>query len=200
MNLQLKSLTLLALMLMLSASFTACKKGDNDPGLSLKSRSGRLTGKWSLTKGLNKVSYDGEIKTYTYDNGKYTITDGSPNLVTGTYTYDINFEKNGAFSLDFTEIINGNLYSTTIKGLWSWMGKNKNQDLKAKETLLLTETSYVSSFSGSSYTTTWQNPVLREAWILDKLSDKEMVVKFKSSVNDDGDTVSLDVSFTFTKK
>ena len=46
----------LLLILALVAAFTSCKKGENDPFLSLKSRKGRLAGDWivkSATYTLN---------------------------------------------------------------------------------------------------------------------------------------------------
>jgi hypothetical protein len=45
-----KSLILLATAMLAAASFTGCKKGEEDPGLSLRSRAGRFEGTWALVE------------------------------------------------------------------------------------------------------------------------------------------------------
>ncbi len=61
-----KSLALAAVVLVSGASFTACKKGENDPGLSLSSRKSRLVGEWTLSKGEDKSTSGSSTTTTTF--------------------------------------------------------------------------------------------------------------------------------------
>lgn len=50
---------------------SSCKKGENDPFLSLRSRKARVTGEWKLTKGTvtetdnSRGTTNSEVTTYT---------------------------------------------------------------------------------------------------------------------------------------
>lgn len=58
---------------------TSCKKGAEDPGISFKSRDGRLKGVWKLTK------FDG---TYSNDNGQTQDGNVTTDTKNSTYTFD----------------------------------------------------------------------------------------------------------------
>lgn len=61
-----------------SLTFSSCKKGEDDPVVSLKTRKDRFTNTWVLTKyEKNGVNQDISGSTYTYDvfnNGTLTQT------------------------------------------------------------------------------------------------------------------------------
>jgi len=169
----------------------------------LKSRTARLTGKWSLTHGvLRKKSTDGILETTTFDNGSMVYTNGSSDAETGTYVWTFSFEKNGTYEFNQTIKIDTLIQTINQTGVWSWLGKNKNknQDLKNKEVLVIAPTSATYNFSGTIYTGTMSNPDFREGLILDKLSSKEMIIQYKTSANHQGETMDSDVSYTFTKE
>ena len=52
-----KLLLLGAAAMVLVANLSSCKKGENDPFLSLKSRKARLCGEWTVTKSEGTSSY-----------------------------------------------------------------------------------------------------------------------------------------------
>jgi len=100
--------------------FTACKKGEDDPFLSLKSRDARLRGEWKLVKAY-ALDFDGTEGMF--DGHFYTVTQ-SGNIV-DQYVFDLayTFEKGGKSKL--VTIKNEESYS--IEGLWSWQNTNKKK-------------------------------------------------------------------------
>jgi hypothetical protein len=42
--------------LVVASSFTACKKGDEDPGFTLKSRKGRLSQEWKVANYSSEIT------------------------------------------------------------------------------------------------------------------------------------------------
>jgi len=77
-------------------TFTSCKKGEDDPGLSFRSRKARFTNTWVLTKyEKNGAAQDISGTTYTYDvfnNGSLTrIVDGT------VFGFATRTEKNGSW-------------------------------------------------------------------------------------------------------
>ncbi|MFH2142767.1 MAG: hypothetical protein ABIJ97_10110 [Bacteroidota bacterium] len=120
---------------------TSCKKGENDPFISLKSRNARLVGEWKISE--STVS---NTSNYTYDGSTYTQTTstvGSENVndisytstetvtetftvgsnstttittTTGTGTISTNkitFEKDGVFKMEEIKTIN---FKETVEG------------------------------------------------------------------------------------
>ena len=52
-------------------NLTSCKKGDNDPGMSLKGRKGRLAGEWTLITSERTGSGKDEVCDYNPDTQNY---------------------------------------------------------------------------------------------------------------------------------
>jgi hypothetical protein len=90
---QMKKLTKAVLaILVVASSITACKKGEDDPALSLRSRDSRLTGEWTL------VSMEKTVNGTTASSN----VDGLGNATTNNTT------------LDYTEKVDGSIKSVTI--------------------------------------------------------------------------------------
>jgi len=119
--------------------FNSCKKYEEGPLLSLRSKNARLTGEWvlkeykyirttnegSTTRTLNGsvMTYSGKVYNYYYN--EYVDT-------TYTYTYSLNFtvEKDGTYK--WVEIEEGE--ADDLTSYWSWLdGKS------GKEQILLYE-------------------------------------------------------------
>ena len=128
-----KSLALAAVVLVSGASFTACKKGENDPGIPLASRKGRLVGEWKVTAGVVKSSSGGVTQTETYTETGKTTTYSSGGSLTATWSQTLTIEKDGTFLMTESETPQGgNTTTSTIKGRWMFAGKNKDAELKNK--------------------------------------------------------------------
>lgn len=157
-----KKLTLLLSTAIVMASFvTSCKKGDGDPGLSLRSRKARLVGEWKVTsyEDNSKTTSGGNVteNNTTLSNGTYKdVTKSGTNSYTeeGTGEYKITFEKDYTFKIVYTYTVSKVTFSDgtnttsttlnpvetttiTIEGSWSFAGKDKAGEYKNKERVLL---------------------------------------------------------------
>lgn len=142
-------------------NLTSCKKGENDPGLSLKSRTSRLTGEWEVDKEktdyINTSSYDGSSNSSsgstTINGNSLTIIDDGESSIGTINEYSVTFEKDGTFEivLNYTltesEDFFGDKRTTTTfitskeSGSWSFAGKDKDAEYKNKERVILNTTS-----------------------------------------------------------
>jgi len=114
----------------LSLSFVGCKKGENDPFISLKSRDGRITGTWKLSNvdqsNENTTNSSGKIVSTTttekYDGTNWTSSGFGP-ANTFPFSYEITIEKDGTWSS--IEIDDGDTKEES--GYWSWTDSKKNK-------------------------------------------------------------------------
>ncbi len=190
--------------LALVANLTSCKKGENDPFLSLHSRKARLAGDWTVTKkettdvshqtsfGMDYItttstSYDGTTETGT---SSFVLTSGgssTSNVVTpSTYTEVYTFVKDGTFTHTTTHS-NGDKSAQT--GTWMFLGKNKDAKLKNKEaiTVSITSNSYT---SGSTTTTSTSTGYDGTVYLIDELKNKEIVFIENTSYTDSDNIVN----------
>lgn len=177
---------LLATVLLFAFAFQSCKKGENDPFISLKSRDARLTGTWELasySKERNSttttdVSSSETVKTETYSGSlvTQTVTSSSSSSSkvytdsdTWSYSETLTIEKDGTYKL---EVIEDDV-SDTETGYWWWVDGKKNK--------------IGVSLDGTVY-------------ILDRLAGDEMVVveNYELKTVDDGEVESITVTNEYT--
>lgn len=103
-----KTFFLLALSLFLILPFQSCKKGEDDPFISFRSRKARVVGEWTVKEIL--------------DNGKPSPLDGE---------IKIEFKKDGTGKITNTE----NNITTSSSMRWDFLGGNG--DFKKKERLFI---------------------------------------------------------------
>ncbi len=191
--------------------FTGCKKGENDPFLTLKSRTARLTNDWKLSSEdyttVQTGTWFGSDYTtttlYSFDgtSEKQTITTsqgGSSTTSSNSYTYslEISFEKDGTYKK--TEINDGN--ATITEGNWIWMSKNKDKKLKNKEAIVMTVTKYTDK-DGNVTTYDGKSNMADNIFVFDKLASDELVIALDySSVDSNGYIYSMTGTQTFSKK
>ncbi len=188
--------------------FTGCKKGENDPFLSLKSRTGRLAQEWKLSsEDYTTVSKTGSVTTtehYTYDGSIETITttytlsgNSSTSTATKTYSKETTFDKDGTYKE--TEINDGD--ATTTEGTWMWVKKNKDNGLKNQEAIVMFITKQTDSNGDTETYDGKSNIALNGIVVFDKLASDEVIMKYDfTNTNSDGDTYSMTGTQTFTKK
>lgn len=207
-----KKLLLLGVTAMiLVTNLSSCKKGENDPFLSLKSRKARLTGEWTVT---NIVEANSEVNSAnpflstttsgSYANGILTevTTNTSSGFVTQTSTEEITttyeFLKDGTYiqtnvHSSFTDVISGN---------WIFMGKNKTQELKNKESIMLYITKFVQTDNnGVSQTITATGiDAVADVFVIDQLKSKEIVLIDENSSVQGSTTNTNKTTYTLTAK
>ncbi len=177
-------------------ALTGCKKGQNDPFLSLKSRKARISGEWVLSSGTVTDTYttggttDTEISTYT---GSSITTNGS----TVSYTEKLTIEKDGTFESSIVQ--DGNTF--TVTGNWFFSGKSKDAELKNKEAIIFSETQYVST-SGNTVSTSQYVGLYGDQMILiDQLKNKELIFSGSYTYSDTGgDSGSYSYEKTYEKQ
>ncbi len=204
-----KILVLSLSVLALVANLTSCKKGENDPMLSLHTRKARVVGVWTLTKSestdVNTNSSGTTTNTYSYDGTTETGTQTSTNnggtsVTTPTipqiYTLTIEFKKDRTY-LETYSLPDGSKY--TANGDWNFVGKNKSLKLKNKEAICLLEKSNSNSSNGTTQTTNYTG-LSGSILVIDQLKNKEMIIIDESTSTSNGSTSSYSSKMTLTNK
>lgn len=203
-----KTISLGLVLLIFASVFVGCKKGENDPFMSLLSRKARLTGVWNLTSAdYDYTTVNGSNTTvygYSYDGTQMTRTvDGTG--TTYDYSEEITIEKDGTFKVvtkeeedywdDVAQEMKTGTNTETVSGLWYFVDGNKELDVKNKERVefLMTDykevdpdgDTYECEYSGKS------NPNVM-IMLLDRLANKEITMLYDEeySVGGDGNTKS----------
>jgi len=160
-----------------------CKKGPNDPAISLKSRDARITATWKLVKiEGTRQSVDGSgdayTITYAYDGTTYTASQ-SGYTESGTGAFEMTIEKDGLAKSKESYTPNGgsaNVVSGDNK--WYWWSNDDNKS-----------SIYIMVYGGNLFSS--------GLYVVDQLKSKELVLNYKFSENDNGDLYSADVFYTF---
>jgi hypothetical protein len=191
---------------MLSSVVTlnSCKKGADDPAISLRSRTARLTGKWTISAGTeNSVSVNGgNTSTSTTTINSTTITQVSNNTTTtGTIAYTVEFVKDGTYTMTRNETYTGYSYNVTSTGTWNFVAGGN--DLKNKEAIILTEknSTRVSSYGTSSNTNVSSSTAssYAEKWIITRLANSELVVTANDNSVNGSNSDNNTVTYTFVQ-
>lgn len=173
-----KRLIILSLALVTGLSISSCKKGENDPALSLKSRNARITGEWALTNISGDFftkweNSDGTVNTYkqsvTFDDGKITVTDEDGSTGTFDYTLNLTMDDNQDLQIYnyFSDGVDFEEYDHQDQ--WYWL-----DGVKKKTQINLPGFSEITFFS------------FDDALVLDRLTNKELHLKIdtKSFMDD----------------
>jgi hypothetical protein len=159
---------LIAIIIAGMSTVTSCKKGENDPFLSLRSRKARITGEWKLSQGTITSSFtSGSLSgssTQIY-TGSTCTSDGN----TYSYSENLTIKKDGTYEVVIVD--DGFVY--TVKGLWFFAGKIKDLDIKNKEAVVFSEQQY----NESGYSETYKGLYGGDVMIIDQLKNKEIIFK-----------------------
>ncbi len=157
----------------------SCKKGENDPGLSLSSRKARISGEW------NVASYESASKTVDGSDSWENISSFNGTTITGTWKqtvggtttsgndpdittvslFDFIINKDGTYTMNRnwvtvssgTDVWTGFDYTATEtatyteSGSWSFVGKAKDE-YKNKERVVMNATSTTSTSQTTTVT------------------------------------------------
>lgn len=169
-----KRLVILGMSLVMGLTIASCKKGENDPAISLKSRDSRITGEWEL-KNISgdfitqSENVDGEIETFkqsiSYNNGVITVTDDDGNTESSQYLFQLDISKDQNFTLLNKITYDDNDFEEySINEQWYWLDGVKN-----KSQIFLPGFNEVTFFGYD------------DALIVDRLTNKEMHLKINTS-------------------
>ncbi|MDP2176255.1 MAG: hypothetical protein Q8K70_10145 [Bacteroidota bacterium] len=147
----------------------SCKKGENDPGLSFRSRDKKIVGEWTVESFENyNLNQNGNSKTeikQTYSGLTITTTNttgSQTNTAVGTTSYKGNLTINKDGTAVYTEVSTFTNSSTTrtFNGTWMWGNSKKN-----KSELFLNFASFNSQL------------ILAQSFRIDELRNKKIVLK-----------------------
>lgn len=190
-----KNLKIGAALVGLTLLAVGCKKGENDPFLSLKTRKARLCQEWSMETGSGQYLSGTQGQFNGSDEGIVEIKDGvrtekrynNDSLIlsrTGKFEQTLIFNKDYTFERhEISYYENGNLqYDEVTRGSWAFVGQSKDEDFKNKERISIIETYYAYksyeedgsllndySYSGSEID-------YSEFMTLDRLSSKDLSI------------------------
>ena len=166
--------------LVVATSLVGCKKGEEDPFLSLRSRKARITNTWELSQRVSEYSESGDVSTTTTDyvDGVATREDSDGDITTWNQTTEVEILKDGTYKI--TSNYDDDL--STEEGIWIFAGGAG--DVKNKEQILFQTTKYVDSDGdGSQYGV---STGFDEQYDIVRLKGNEMILEYTS--NDfDGD-------------
>ena len=199
------TVSLLLSALVIAGSFSGCKKGENDPFLSLRSRKSRLEGNWVIVKeevsetNINASTteiiqsvYDGKMKITTTTTTVGTIS--TTVIDTLKYTFNFDIKKDGNYKI--TAANENKIDIVTTEGTWLFLGKSKLNDLKNKEAILLTTTKQVVSSNPVANSVNYEG-LNGLTIVIDALKNKEMMtIVEENSSNEDGLTSSKKLTKT----
>lgn len=160
-------------------AFTSCKKGENDPFLSLRSRKSRVAGEWKVTSAKGSQIETGSSPynySWTFDGASYVETDASGST-TMPRTMNYTFDKDGSYT--YEDNINGSIYKSS--GTWNFM--EGVGEAKKKSQLVLREESYTSPNSSSNHEGSTAYDISYE---IDELRNNKMVLKVKVTYSFNG--------------
>jgi hypothetical protein len=162
----------------ISSTIVSCKKGENDPFLSLRSRKARLTGEWKVTGYETKeTDSDGDSYSESLNGSIITVTDinngGTPDVSTYVFTSSITFNKD----YTFTQIQTYGDSKIERSGNWAFGLKSKEGDIKKKETVVLSvlKETYTNT-SSTSINTDTSFDEYTIIYFIDQLKNKEIVL------------------------
>ena len=183
-----------------------CKKGDNDPLISLRTRKQRLSGEWKMTEG----TWSEADTTWTYDG---TNLIKSVSGVAGDpleVTYEYEFETDNKFKSSVVTNFPAGWFGVgtaaftrteSIDGGWNWAGGDNDSRYKSKLLLLSEIIQTVNSNDGSNIDATnieGQNEGI--VYDLDELRHDKMVWKYDKDISTVTGIVSSEGTLTFEKQ
>ncbi|MFN6943748.1 MAG: hypothetical protein ACK4ND_02290 [Cytophagaceae bacterium] len=131
-----KTIIVLAVLVAPLFFLNSCRKGEEDPAISLRSRDARLTGNWVLANFSGTATeiddYDMQIYfTYSYSNGILTETIISSSFGDDRWSYIYNatmtINKNGTMNMSVTDRSSGLTEYIETNDSWYWLDSGKNK-------------------------------------------------------------------------
>lgn len=152
-----KKIILFAIVILGIAAVPSCKKGEDDPFISFRSRDARITAKWKLVS-LEEVSIVNGNTISRVLNGSILTSSTGGVSSTNSYSKEMEIKSDGTFNT--TTIFDGEI--NTFSLFWYWYNdtnKKSSIDLDAtyvidrlshNELVLRSERTSTSQFDGST--------------------------------------------------
>lgn len=192
--------------LVLIGTILGCKKGDNDPVFSIKSRKARLTGEWTVKSAVwsvNDTTWTLVDSTLTMNDGVTEETRKAKIILAYTNLGDYTHEEEITYPEDYPDSsLAGNTCATVESGAWNFTGgagdtRTKSQLLHLNSKQEFSCQNQVGNSNISTVSTTGQT--IGVVYTIDRLTDKELILKYDEVVNTPGAQISKKGEFNLTK-
>ncbi|MDI1355575.1 MAG: hypothetical protein PSX36_11685 [bacterium] len=191
----------LCLLISISLFLTTCKKGEDDPLLSLRTRKARVEGDWMLESATVNLEFINFTQNTRLAENLYlqgpslvgTEINGTvPYQVSYLFLLSVKFDKKGGFRLK--ETFSNNVIEAS--GIWDFdygLGPDKR---KEELTISLTDVS-----SGSTGSHIFNQFGTTFSYKIKELRNKKMVLKVSALTysNKNGEEDTMSAEFTFTQ-
>lgn len=197
-----KNMQILLCSLLIAGTFSGCKKGEDDPALSLYSRKARLAGEWTLKQRTLKYVEQGMYSSFSltsvYADGLVNETvimaetpwPADTNQSSFAYAQTNTFEKDGSYQ----EVTVGPNGTSTEEGVWSFIKKSQQNDLQNKEAILLTPRKITGKYNNEIIAGSYHPKV----YVLKQLKNKHMTWTSATSTGSaNWGLQSMDATYTF---
>lgn len=196
--------------LVVSMLVPSCKKGEEDPYFSLRSRKNRLVGVWELD--AYSLTRDfGNIRSVSFDAdaGQVVIIDEDSLEVRRNFTWRIEFDREGGYKAIETERFAVDTVETpfqftetrTTEGQWEFTGGN-GEPSKSQLLLLPTVFSTTRSNQGANIQIqTIDGQIEGVLWNIDRLASNELWLGYEvvKAVAFDQETETVSLRFKKTE-
>lgn len=164
-------------MVLLGTISFGCRKTEDDPLFSLRTRKGRVAGEWKVTSAQGiyaETPVNGNTTTtkWNLDGSTMTETDEFGYVTTAPRTVEYVFERDGTFTITDTE--NGAV--STVKGRWNF--NEGAGEAKAKTQLVIFNTEIIDTsgtYTASGYSAQYTFDII-------ELRHKKMVLKYLNDI------------------
>ena len=175
--------TLLLLIIFLGLTLVSCRKGEDDPAFSLRSRKARVEGKWRILEGKVIIT-EVNFSNFTRNNDSYILKPtsyeytflGVNNIIytaSGFYSLNLDCSKDGEFILKER----AGSYIFESEGNWNFNTKSGNK--KSKEYLNL---SIKHTTKGTSTGVLFNQGDINFNYHIKELRNKRMVLEAQGDV------------------
>lgn len=179
-----------------------CKKGDEDPRVSFRSRKARLTGEWLMKSGNASINFISIVdppynQNLSFDGSKVelnqTETSGPGIVYIGAYSLALTIKKDGTFN--FRENFAGDVLEAN--GRWNF--EYGSGDVKNKEEVTF-KIEAASKGATEGHVFNKQRTVFTYRLIQLKNKDLKVESLVKTYINANGDRISYTNQYTFAQR
>lgn len=179
---------LFTILVIVCSSVLSCKKGDNDPLFSLKTRKARISNEWKVSfseinLGDTMVAFDGDVETILF---------GDVELAQIPSVQEYTFEKDGTYIIEISRsypagyldsAAGPSTINTIEAGTWSFTGGTG--EVKNKEQVLLLPNRWERRTEGFAEVEvkTWEGQNEGRIYNIDMLKSKEMRWQYDKKTN-----------------
>lgn len=208
--------------------FTACKKGEEDPGISLRSRKARVEGEWTISSGetssknVQQDWWDDEgtltsttVSTYngtsaieetTREYKNYSSSPAQNNADTTTveqdtsyFTMSITLGKDGSYEMIRKYDDPDDIYWYETTEQGTWAFAGGVGEVKNKEQIVFTTTYEIEKdYDGNSIDIEEGDTYSTDVWNIIRLANDEIILNQETSSGGGTSTNSSETSITYT--